>query len=388
MFISELTVDLKRSLEYAVKPSAPVTLNAFLDLAGVKFMDLTATKRRYTVAPTPSKTSANHSRDSEVSSFEDSVAAGACIVPELELYQHSCRELKRYMSEGKTFLKQLEAEVAANAPPFVSLYMAASPAERESWDRLVVDAKTRARHHSKEIWYGWRSQLLQGLQDGLRGIEKGLDADAAELRRRRQHVDAILPEALREQEALEKELAMLQDMAAQNSTEDKESLQAARSELVELDATVIEQQDMLAQLRLELEEQEREAEFLIDSRSEATAAIEELNRVKEASRAISKGHHRRHCVVPHHDLPLLPPALLQPLLLPPLRHGQISLPPTSIVISDQPHLHRRQPRHDREALLPPTPPRAAAHAGPARRPRPRPPLLPLIRLGHRPRRRG
>ncbi|GAM84331.1 hypothetical protein ANO11243_023250 [Dothideomycetidae sp. 11243] len=291
----EVTKQLSEELARSTEPAHPVTLNGFLDLAGIKFMDLTASKRRYTVAPTPAKTprsAAAAEEDGDLASaearFEEAVAAGACTIPELDLYQHSCRELKRYMSEGKTCLKQLEAEVAADPPPFLRAYMSASPEQRAQWDRLVVDVKTRARLHSKELWYGWRTQLLLGLQEGLRGIERGLDGDVAELRKRREIIEDVLPSAVAERAQLIEELASLQDIAAQNSVDDREMLDSAREELLEVDEAVTEQREVLYQLQAQLEEQKQLVDMLNDGKSEAVAAIEEAHRVKEASRGISK----------------------------------------------------------------------------------------------------
>ena len=156
------------------------------------------------------------------------------------------------------------------------------------WDRTVTDVKTRARLHSKELWYGWRTQLLIGLQEGLRGIEKGLDGDRLELSRRRERVEEVLPGALAERERLREELEELQERAASLEAEDKEALDAAREDLLEIDAAVVEQREVLQRLKEQLEEQERVAEMLIDSKTEAVAATEEAIRVREASRGISK----------------------------------------------------------------------------------------------------
>ncbi|THW53637.1 Spc7-domain-containing protein, partial [Aureobasidium pullulans] len=79
-------------------PAKKVQLNEFLDLAGIKFMDLTASKRRHTVAPTPSEPHGADREDQNID-LEGAVVAGACTMPMLDLFQHACRELKRYISE-------------------------------------------------------------------------------------------------------------------------------------------------------------------------------------------------------------------------------------------------------------------------------------------------
>lgn len=61
-------------------------LQDFLNMTSIRFMELTTTKRRHTIAPNPS--SSRDSRMEESASLEDCVAAGAAVIPMLELFQH------------------------------------------------------------------------------------------------------------------------------------------------------------------------------------------------------------------------------------------------------------------------------------------------------------
>lgn len=89
-----------------VKPTATepveaedrIHLQDFLNMTSIRFMELTTTKRRLTVAPNALESSAQEaSTDLEQSStealLEKSIVAGACTVPMLELYQHVCTML-------------------------------------------------------------------------------------------------------------------------------------------------------------------------------------------------------------------------------------------------------------------------------------------------------
>lgn len=62
-----------------------IHLQDFLNMTSIRFMELTTTKRRHTVAPAPQRESGVE--DGDVS-LENCVVAGACTVPMLELYQH------------------------------------------------------------------------------------------------------------------------------------------------------------------------------------------------------------------------------------------------------------------------------------------------------------
>jgi kinetochore protein Spc7/SPC105 len=63
-----------------------IQLQDFLNMTSIRFMELTTTKRRHTIAPKASKRDSK--QDEGEVSLEDCVAAGAATVPMLELFQH------------------------------------------------------------------------------------------------------------------------------------------------------------------------------------------------------------------------------------------------------------------------------------------------------------
>lgn len=75
------------SPETVLPEEAPVSLQNFLNMTNVRFMDLTTTKRRHTVAP-----STDFKAEDDVAGtraqFADCVATGACTIPMLDLFQH------------------------------------------------------------------------------------------------------------------------------------------------------------------------------------------------------------------------------------------------------------------------------------------------------------
>lgn len=64
-----------------------IHLQDFLNMTSIRFMELTTTKRRHTVAPGASRESTAADSKDDLS-LERCVIAGACTVPMLELYQH------------------------------------------------------------------------------------------------------------------------------------------------------------------------------------------------------------------------------------------------------------------------------------------------------------
>jgi kinetochore protein Spc7/SPC105 len=71
-----------------------IHLQDFLNMTSIRFMELTTTKRRHTVAPGASRDSTSAGGKDDMS-LERCVVAGACTVPMLELYQHVSEDLFR-----------------------------------------------------------------------------------------------------------------------------------------------------------------------------------------------------------------------------------------------------------------------------------------------------
>src|SRR5580700_2650781 len=89
----------------------------------------------------------------------------------------SCRELKKYISEGRSIVREIENETFEENPPLFREYILATPDIRVLMDSQFKNVKTHARLLSKAMWYEWRMKLLDGLKVGLHKISEGMDAD-------------------------------------------------------------------------------------------------------------------------------------------------------------------------------------------------------------------
>ncbi|KAM0702084.1 hypothetical protein Q7P35_010994 [Cladosporium inversicolor] len=266
-----------------------VRLQDFLDAASIRFMDLTTTKRRMTYAPTPSKrrrSNADETAETEVT-LESAVVAAACTEPEKELFSHACHELKRYIHEGKGAIKELEAETFQDTPRLIQAYMSATSDRKMAIDAQLRDMKTHARMRSKEMWYGWRSQLLDELMHVLQGIAEGLLKDDETLQAREEILSQVLPQMIQKQASLQQDAEQLEVEASATSDEEKEELEAARARITSVEAELAEKRRILEELQYDVNEQEEIGENLRETKDEFTAAIKEAERVRESYRTIS-----------------------------------------------------------------------------------------------------
>ncbi|GFF47829.1 kinetochore protein spc7 [Aspergillus udagawae] len=262
----------------------PIQLQDFLNMTNIHFMELTTTKRRHTTAPgSASKRTARLSAESKAAtaSFEDCVAAGFCTVPMLELYQHSCRELKSYISEGRQVIRSIEAETYAENPPLFREYATAPPDIRLLMDNQFRNVKTHARLMSKATWYEWRMKLLEGLKEGLYRHVDEMKTDGNLLTKYETLLDGVVPSLVDKQFALQEEAANLQQLADEMESCDQDELRNAREKLSSLEDEIELKKKQLQELQGQVKEKTSSLESGAKLKAEFLAQIQEAERVKE-----------------------------------------------------------------------------------------------------------
>ncbi|KAK4454762.1 kinetochore protein spc7 [Podospora aff. communis PSN243] len=263
-----------------------IHLQDFLNMTSIRFMELTTTKRRHTVVPSAPRGS-SASEDDKDASFEKCVVAGACTVPMLELYQHSCRELRKYISEGRRIVREIETETFVENPPLFREYMSASPEFKTLMDNQFKNVKSHARLLSKAMWYEWRMRLQEGLSEGLLQISDGMEEDDQILQKKQELLDTVLPAMMKRLEELETEQEDLEAVARELADCDPEELQKARDELVSMDAEIAEKTKKIAELRALFEESEEGIKTLAEQKQQCLEDIKDAEKIREECRGWS-----------------------------------------------------------------------------------------------------
>ncbi|KAJ5236180.1 hypothetical protein N7489_006271 [Penicillium chrysogenum] len=270
----------------------PIQLQDFLKMTNIHFMELTTTKRRHTAAPGSATkkltrlSGENMSKPGSIT-FGDCVAAGFCTVPMLELYQHSCRELKSYISEGRQVIRSIEAETYAENPALFKEYVTAPPDIRVIMDNQFRNVKTHARLLSKATWYEWRMKLLEGLKEGLLRHVEEMKADDDLLSEREELLNRNVPLLVEKHASLEQEATNLQQLVDEMENCDQDELRSTRSKLSEVDSEIAAKRRELEQLQEEVKEKVTFIEAGAEMRDEFLAQIQEAERVKEECRGWS-----------------------------------------------------------------------------------------------------
>lgn len=266
--------------------SDQIHLQDFLDMTSIRFMELNTTKRRHTVAP-PNRQSGHAADDTDDMSLEACVVASACTVPKLELYQHSCRELKKYIAEGRRMVKEIEEDTFEDNPPLFKEYMTASADVKALMDNQFKNVKTHARLLSKAMWYEWRMKLQEGLREGLFKISDDMDSDYSKLHEQQALLSSILPTLISEHALLDEERLNLEEVAQEIADCDPEELQNTRDELVDLEHDIEEKKRQIQALQKDFQSAETEVESLAAKKSNYLADIAQSEKVREDCRGWS-----------------------------------------------------------------------------------------------------
>ncbi|MCJ1471974.1 hypothetical protein MMC13_000618 [Lambiella insularis] len=273
-----------------------IHLQDFLNMTSIRFMELTTTKRRHTIAPNngledslkiSELTGGSEGQGDQLRDFESCVVAGACTVPMLELYQHSCRELKKYISEGRSIVREIEADTFEENPALFQEYLSAAPEVKSIMDNQFKNVKTHARLLSKAMWYEWRMKLLDGLKDGLLRINQDMGNDAEILEQQEQLLESVMPGLILEHKQLKPEAETLQAEADEMAGCDQEELGDAREKLAFVDEELEAKRKAVADLQTQLIEQENRIEHATERKQECLGEIKEAERLREECRGWS-----------------------------------------------------------------------------------------------------
>ncbi|KAK4940439.1 hypothetical protein LTR10_019423 [Elasticomyces elasticus] len=256
-----------------------ISLQEFLNMTNIHFIELSTTKRRHTMAQLLPADGLQE--PAETSSTETNFVAAATTLPMLELYQHATRELKSYISTGRKIIRTIEAETLAEQPPLFREYLDARPDVKLVMDNQFRNGKANARLQSKEGWYQWRGQLVEGLKAGLEGIKQGMVDDLNLLQQQEQVLNDSVPRMLQEHDRLQKQQESFQQSVEELDNIDHEALADCRSQLRNADAQYLQRSTLLNALQLQMTEKDEALSAAAEMKTEMQDQIAEADRVRD-----------------------------------------------------------------------------------------------------------
>ena len=256
-----------------------ISLQEFLNMTNIHFIELSTTKRRHTMAPSMPDRPSQEGVDGN--SMEANFVAAATTLPLLELYQHATRELKSYISTGRKIIRSIEAETLAEQPAIFREYVDARADMKVIMDNQFRNGKAHARLQSKEGWYEWRTQLVEGLKTGLQGIDEGIKADLELLQQQQQTLHEVLPQLHHARTQLEIQKSILEQSLEELDNVDQEVLNEHRQQLKSADEYYQERSALLESLKEQMKEKDEALNAAEELKAEMKDQIAEADRVRK-----------------------------------------------------------------------------------------------------------
>lgn len=269
-----------------------ITLQQFLSMTSISFLDgLTTTKRRATGFPGLELRRGRRNTDGEEeaeASLADCVVAGACTNLMFGLFQHSCRELRKYIQEGREVVKEIESDTLDDNPLLFREYIDAPPDVKVIMDTQFKNVKTHSRLRAKGIWYEWRMNLLDGVKSALDDNLVSMKADEAVIEEAEKVTRDVMPGLKARFEAATKTAARIDEVKKRIESDDKDQLREARDRLKFVQERIEEVKKKLERRRKEVEELDIGIETRGKQKAVLQECIEEAERVKEMNRGWSE----------------------------------------------------------------------------------------------------
>lgn len=252
------------------EPVDPITLTEFLAMTNITFMDnLTTTKRRETFVLPPNLLNS--------ATLFDYVKAAAITVPMLELYQFCCKELKKYIADGKEVVEAIDRDTAAENPLLFREYLEAPDDLREIMDHQFRLIKTHSRLTAKDTWYDWRGKLLAPVKAALETNLQQLQRDQKYVEKYTEQMESVLPGIMERH-------AMLKQELISTKTKRENLAKVDQDQLASLQETIDEQSGLLEEYQADLSIQEEQYENALERVTAVRVEKDDLNKCINAAR--------------------------------------------------------------------------------------------------------
>ena len=195
--------------------------------------------------------------------------------------------MKNYISEGRSIVKEIEADTYEDNPPLFREYMSAPPDVKPIMDIQFKNVKTHARLLSKAMWYEWRMKLLDGLKEGLLKIGEGMEEDDRLLTQQEQMIQPVLLGLTEEHERLEEQVSIAEAQAAELADCDQDELKAARDNLISIEQDFEAKQKLVEDLENQLREREDGLADVIERKKECIDEIRAAGKIRSQCRGWS-----------------------------------------------------------------------------------------------------
>lgn len=224
----------------------PVKLSTFLDDIGVKFYDdleiATDTANRYSLSM----------MDRKADFGDEDYYKGNVHLPLLEVLEMSCKELTQKIQQGKELFEEITEQALRDNPLLLKQFYQSTYYDQISMKSLFHQMKEYTRHQAKQVWYEWRTQLMQNVLEVQQGNIEILQSDKSILEESILNLK-LTQATLREQlQQLRVDLSTFKEIRASYNDLDSDQLKNIKLQLMDLNQKLLDHRDEISKRELRL----------------------------------------------------------------------------------------------------------------------------------------
>lgn len=224
----------------------PVSLPTFLNDIGVKFYDdleiATDSADRFSLSL--------QEDTSEVS--DEEYYKGNVHLPLLEVLELSCKELSQKIQQGKTLFQEVSEQTLNDNPMLFKQYYLSSYYDQISMKSHFHLLKEFTRYQAKQVWYQWRTQLMQNVLEVQQGNLEQLQSDKTILEESLEELEDVHTKILSDLQLLKNDVSSFREIKASYKDLDASQLKIIKLQLMELNRKLLDHRDEITKKEAEL----------------------------------------------------------------------------------------------------------------------------------------
>lgn len=232
----------------------PVSLPTFLNDIGVKFYDdleiASDTANRYSLSL----------QDESSNVTDEDYYKGNVHLPLLEVLELSCKELTQKIQQGKALFQEVSDQSLNDNPMLFKQYYLSSYYDQISMKSHFHLLKEFTRYQAKQVWYQWRTQLMQNLLEVQQGNLEQLEADKSTLQESIKELELVHEDIKLDLQLLKNDVSSFKEIKASFKDLDANQLKIIKLQLMDLNKKLLEhrvqigeKEEKLAGVRSEIE---------------------------------------------------------------------------------------------------------------------------------------
>lgn len=205
-------------------------------------------------------------------------------LPLLEVYELSCKELAGKIQQGKDLFDELKEKTVQENPDLFHEYFSATYYDQMAMKARFHVLKEYTRQQARQVWYEWRTKLVQNIHEVLENNMDILQSEKAALQESISIIDASHAETRQRMQDLRKDIQKFKEIKDNFKDMDVDLINLIKARMTRLNKQLIDHKNLVLEKEhavksLESEISEQNA-VLHKLRAEISAAEDKVNKTR------------------------------------------------------------------------------------------------------------